>query len=123
MNWIAVAIGGAIGACLRYALALGFAPLDTRFPMATFTVNALGSLLMGVGFVLIVEKAMLSELWRQALLIGLLGAFTTFSTFSIESLSLLKSELYLMAALYLLGSIVIGLLSVSMGMTIAKYFI
>jgi len=55
MNWIAVAVGGALGACLRYALALGFTPLDSRFPIATFTANALGSFLMGLGFILIVD--------------------------------------------------------------------
>jgi len=123
MNWIAVAVGGALGACLRYALALGFTPLDSRFPIATFTANALGSFLMGLGFILIVERAVLGDLWRHFLLIGLLGAFTTFSTFSIESLSLLKNELYLMAALYVLASVVMSLLFASMGIAIAKYFI
>lgn len=123
MNWIAVAAGGAIGACLRYSLAIGFAPLGFRFPVATFIANTLGSFLMGLGFVLIVERALLSDTWRHLLLVGLLGAFTTFSTFSIESYSLLKDELYKAAAIYMFASVLISLFSAAMGVALAKNFI
>ena len=123
MNWLAVATGGAIGACFRYAFALMCAPLGVRFPLATFLANSIGCFLMGLGFVLIVERGLLNDVWRHLLLIGLLGAFTTFSTFSIESLSLLRDELYKTAALYVGASVIVSLLSASIGMFVAKNFL
>ena len=78
---LAIAIGGAAGAVLRYWTSTGiYALVGRTFPYGTLVVNVAGSLLMGFLYVLLVERLALSVEWRAALLIGVLGAFTTFST-------------------------------------------
>ncbi|WP_370978528.1 fluoride efflux transporter CrcB [Agaribacterium sp. ZY112] len=123
MNWLAVAMGGAIGACLRYGLALSFASAGFRFPVATFIANMGGCFLMGLGFIFIVEKAMLSDLWRHVLLIGMLGAFTTYSTFSVEVVSLLVDQYWKTAFLYWFGTAVLSVVSAAIGIGVAKQLI
>ncbi|WP_096086503.1 fluoride efflux transporter CrcB [Agaribacterium haliotis] len=123
MNWLAVACGGAIGACLRYSLALSFASYGFRFPIATFAANMLGCFLMGLGFVFIVEKALLSDVWRHFLLVGMLGAFTTYSTFSVEVLSLLTDHYWKTALAYWLGTAILSVLGAGLGVYVAKQLI
>ena len=62
--WLAVALGGALGALARYSVSIAWMPAQLKFPVATLTVNVLGSFLMGVFYVVIVEKAMLAPVWR-----------------------------------------------------------
>ena len=91
MQVLAIAAGGALGAVLRFWMSNGvYALLGRGFPYGTLAVNVLGSLLMGFLFVLLIDKLSLGPNWRAALLIGLLGAFTTFSAFSIETLNLIE---------------------------------
>lgn len=95
MQVLAIATGGAIGSVLRYAVSTGVYSLVGRaFPYGTLVVNVVGSLVMGLLFVLFVDRMAVPEIWRMAVLVGLLGAFTTFSTFSIETLNLLQSGDY-----------------------------
>ncbi len=102
----AIAAGGAIGALLRYWTSLGVHSLLGRgFPYGTLTVNIAGSLLMGFLFVLFVERLNLGSEWRAAILIGLLGSFTTFSTFSIETLNLMEQGEMLKALVNILLSV------------------
>lgn len=105
MLWLAVALGGSLGAVCRYAIALAIPTQTDKFPVATFTVNVLGSLCMAMLFVLIVEKAALPALWRQILMVGFFGAFTTFSTFSLESLQLLQLGHWKLALIYIFSSV------------------
>ncbi len=105
---LAIAAGGAVGAVLRFWMASGVYALAGRdFPYGTLAVNVLGSLLMGFLTVLLIERLSLGPEWRAAILIGVLGGFTTFSTFSMETLNLIESGELVKAALNMVLSVVL----------------
>jgi len=90
------------------------------FPWGTFAVNALGSFLIGFLFVYMVERSAASELWRLALTVGMLGALTTFSTYSLESLRLLQSGAVALALANALGQIVVCMSLTWLGVQLAR---
>ena len=103
---IAIAGGGAVGALFRFWVSSGVYQLLGRgFPYGTLAVNVIGSLAMGFLYVMLFERLSASPELRGALLIGFLGAFTTFSTFSIETLNLIEQAELLKAGLNLLLSV------------------
>lgn len=123
MQWLAVALGGALGAMGRYgANALVYTLVGSRWPLGTLMVNVLGSLLMGVFYVLIVERHVLPGPWREFIMIGLLGAFTTFSTFSIDTLSLWESGHVALAILYVLASVVLCIVATLATIALTRLF-
>ena len=116
-----IAAGGATGALMRYWMSNGiYALLGRGFPYGTLTVNIVGSLIMGFLYVFMIERMDVSAEWRAALMIGLLGAFTTFSTFSIETLNLLESGEQLKAALNVILSVTLCLLGCWLGMIVGR---
>jgi CrcB protein len=108
INTLAIAAGGALGALFRYWVSNAvYAVMGRDFPYGTLVVNVAGSLLMGLLFVLLIERLTADVAWRAFLLIGLLGSFTTFSTFSIETLNLLESGEYLRSIMNVVLSVLV----------------
>ena len=117
---IVIATGGAIGALLRYWMSIwvySFAGQD--FPYGTLAVNVSGSLLIGFLYILI-ERMGLGIEWRAALLIGLIGAYTTFSSFSLETLNLFEQGEQLKAAMNIGLSVVLCLFATWLGILAAR---
>ncbi|KRT56102.1 camphor resistance protein CrcB [endosymbiont of Ridgeia piscesae] len=121
MQMIAIAAGGAAGALFRFWVSSGvYGLLGRAFPFGTLAVNLIGSLLMGFLYVYLLERASVGPELRAALLVGLLGAFTTFSTFSIETLNLLEQADYLKAMLNVLISVIACLSACWLGLTLGR---
>lgn len=104
---LSIAAGGALGALMRFWVANAvYAMLGRDFPYGTLVVNVAGSLVMGFLYVLLLERTSAGPELRALLLVGLLGAFTTFSTFSIETLNLIEQTAYLRAVVNVVASVV-----------------
>jgi len=118
---LAIAGGGAVGALLRFWMSTGVYHLFGRsFPYGTLAVNVVGSLLMGFLYVLLIDKLSLGPAWRAALLVGLLGAFTTFSTFSLETLNLVEEGELIKAMMNVLLSVVLCLFAAWIGVLVGR---
>jgi fluoride exporter len=119
--WIfcGVALGGALGASLRY-LAVQLIETPSGFPIATLLVNILGSFLIGICYVLIMEKAMISEMWRPVLMAGFLGGLTTFSAFSLEAVALFEDGRWQMAMTYIVFSTVFCIVAAFSGIQFTR---
>jgi len=126
-TFIAVGLGGALGAMFRYAISLwSVQRLEALMPSAalvgTLIANAFGAFLIGVLFVVITEKGLIAESWRPLLVVGFLGALTTFSTFSLEAVGLLQQGEWLTAMVYVLGSVIICLFLTWAGIELARWY-
>jgi CrcB protein len=117
---IFIACGGAIGALLRYSLQAAIPAGAGKFPVAILLANVIGSLLMGVLFVLLQEKSLLAEWLRPLLMIGLLGAFTTFSTFSLDTIRLLEAGQPVTALANVLLSVVLSVGAAYTGIIVTR---
>ncbi len=114
LSLLHVALGGAIGSVLRFLAvqALGA-------PVATLVVNVLGSFVIGVLFVALGPKMQYAPL----LMAGLLGGFTTFSAFSLDTLRLVEAGQILQAAAYVAGTVLLSLIAVALGVALARGFL
>jgi CrcB protein len=118
---VLIAIGGAIGAVLRYGASMGvYSLLGRGFPYGTLFVNVAGSLLIGLLSVVMLERFDIALEWRTAVLVGVLGSFTTFSTFSIETLILLEQGDIVRAATNIVLSVLICLIAVWFGVSLGR---
>ncbi len=114
-------MGGALGAVLRYSISSGiYYWFGRSFPYGTLVVNVLGSLAIGVFSILLVEKYNLPQDIKLGLVVGVLGALTTFSTFSWDTVDLLQQGLIQRALLNILLNVVVCIVAVWLGTVWAK---
>lgn len=121
MNLLVVALGSALGGVLRYAATLGLNAVALRgWPWGTFAVNVVGSFLIGLLYVVIVERAGAGDTLRLFAMVGVLGGFTTFSSFSLETLVLLEQGEIARATAYVGASVVLCLAAAYAGLHLAR---
>jgi CrcB protein len=120
LRYLAVGAAGFVGAIARVLVATLFGRLNIRFPLGTLVINVTGSLFLG-WFLTYVGTRNVSDITRLAIGAGFVGAYTTFSTFMYESSRLADEGAGLEALLNLLGSLVLGILAVRLGMLIARW--
>ncbi len=120
-NYMLVILGGGLGAALRYWLS-GVIPrfAGTDFPYGIFAVNIIGCFLIGFFMSAFEERFLITPALRIFLTIGILGGFTTFSSFSYETISLLRDAEIFKASLYVIGSVSLCLFGTYVGSTIGK---
>lgn len=118
---LTVAAGGAIGAVFRYLLVLRIQNWSgAGFPYGTLAVNILGSAVIGCVYIALAEREILSETARLALVVGVLGSFTTFSSFSLETVLLIEQQRLTAAAVYVFSSVGLCLLGTWLGLTLTR---
>ena len=122
MHIVLIGIGGFVGAIGRY-LVDGWISTLTRatFPFGTMAVNVSGSLLAGLLFALLIERGALPADLRGPLLIGFVGAYTTFSTLALESWRLMEGGAWILAGLNLAGSLVLGVTALIGGIALGRW--
>jgi len=119
---ISVALGGAIGACLRYLVNVASVRVfGLVFPYGTMAVNVLGSVLMGVLVIVLAHKT--DGRFTPFLLTGVLGGFTTFSAFSLDALTLWERGQPGLAAAYVFGSVILSLTGIVAGIALGRGFV
>lgn len=117
----AVAAGGAAGSVLRYLMMAGVGRwTGAGFPWGTLMVNVVGSLVMGILVEGVARKFSLVGIWQVFLFVGVLGGFTTFSTFSLDLVTLMDRHAGL-AAVYAVGSVVAGVAALFLGMALVRW--
>ncbi|MCK5896709.1 MAG: fluoride efflux transporter CrcB [Cocleimonas sp.] len=122
LQLFAIMLGGAFGAAMRYLVSNGvYTLLGREFPYGTLAVNVIGSFLMGILTVILMERGDIDPLLKLALLVGFLGAFTTFSTFSLDTLALINEGALPRAFLNIITNVLICLFATWFGMVIAKH--
>ena len=121
---IAIALGSALGGVLRYlAGAMVHVWLARTFPWGTLGVNVLGSTLIGLCWVLLATRGEQGELLRAFVIVGMLGGFTTFSSFSLETLLLVEQQGYGRAGAYVLASVLLCLTGAWAGLNLGRQWI
>ncbi|MDR3464355.1 MAG: fluoride efflux transporter CrcB [Xanthobacteraceae bacterium] len=121
MNYLLVFVGGGLGAALRHAVnvASGRA-FGTAFPYGTFIINISGSLVMGLIAGYLAFKGDAAQPWRLFIMTGVLGGYTTFSAFSLDSILLYERGELALAAFYVIGSVALAILGLFAGLTLMR---
>ena len=120
MTYTMVAIGGALGALARYGIYNLALRLEQHAALATLAINAVGAFLIGIIYVLITERSALEPHMQGLLTVGFLGAFTTYSTYSLDALKLLQQGQLWAAFAYLIGTLLLCLLAVWLGTVLMR---
>jgi CrcB protein len=123
VGYLIVFIGGGFGAAIRHGVNLGIARLlGSGFPYATLLINITGSLIMGLAAAYFAFKGDASQHWRLFLTTGILGGYTTFSTFSLDAALLYERGEVSVAALYVLLSVVVSIAGLFAGFALVRSF-
>lgn len=120
LNVLLVALGGGLGAASRFGVSLAMPARADGWPWATLTINVAGSLLIGLLAGWLATRGDAGEPWRLFLGVGVLGGFTTFSAYSLETMRMMERGDWVGASTYAVGSVVAGLIAVAAGLFIAK---
>lgn len=121
MNIIIIGIGGFIGSIARYGMAIWIGQRWGRsFPLGTFVINVSGSFVIGLLMTLFAERFLVNPQWRLLLVVGFLGAYTTFSTFEYETGTLVRDGEWLIAGMNVVFSVVVGFIALKLGEVLAK---
>jgi CrcB protein len=121
VEYVWVGIGGLVGANLRYALGRYIVGrVGDAFPYHTFVINLTGSLAIGVVLTLLTQRLVTDPVWRLLIVVGFLGGYTTFSSYTFETITLLQHGRWLRAGTYVIGSNVLGLAACYAGILIAR---
>ncbi|MBW4027296.1 MAG: fluoride efflux transporter CrcB [Acidobacteria bacterium] len=116
-----MAVGGAFGAIARYAVGSVVAGrMGTKFPYGTFIINISACIIIGFSLVFLGRRTELSAAWRFLIPVGFVGAYSTFSSFEWETFTSLQTGAFMIAALYVTLSLLLGLLGVWLGVLLAK---
>lgn len=123
MNYFLVFIGGGLGASLRHAINVGCArACGINFPYGTFVINITGSLVMGIIAGYLALKGEASQPWRLFVMTGILGGYTTFSAFSLDTVTLYQRGEMGLALFYVLGSVVLSIAGLLAGLALVRHF-
>jgi fluoride exporter len=118
---VLISAGAVLGANARYWIGDWVAQKwGTTFPYGTFLINVTGSLLIGLFIAITTERVMVDPRWRILFVVGFLGAYTTFSTYTLESLHLFERGQWLLGLFSALGSVIIGVAAVGIGMMLGR---
>jgi fluoride exporter len=121
-KYLLIALGGALGSIARYWVgATIINRMGTRFPWGTVVINLTACVVIGFSVTFLTRRADLNPAWRYLVPIGFVGAYSTFSTYEWETLSLMRAGTFALAAVYALGSLVLGLAATWCGMVAADY--
>jgi CrcB protein len=121
INYLIIGIGGFIGAITRYAIGLWIGQKWGRsFPLGTFFINVSGSFFIGLLMTMFTERFVVNPQWRLLLVVGFLGAYTTFSTFEYETGRLVRDGEWLTASINVILSVFAGFIALKIGELIAK---
>lgn len=120
-KYLLIAAGGALGSVARYWVGSTISGrAGTKFPFGTFVINITACLIIGFSLTYLSKRVELSPAWRYFIPIGFVGAYSTFSTYEWETLSTLRAGAFALAAIYALGSLILGLAAVWCGALLAE---
>lgn len=120
-KYLLIAVGGSLGAIARYWVGSEVASrLGTKFPYGTFVINMSACMIIGFSLTYLGKRAELSPAWRYLIPTGFVGAYSTFSTYEWETLSSLRDGAFSLAALYAIGSLLLGLVAAWGGAVLAE---